>query len=237
MVVCLSLNGREHNIAVDYKEMKYARLKVFPSGDIKLSVPYNTSEKWIAEFLEKKQNWIEKKLDLFLTTQSVEKEESVVSGSSTRILGRQLTVRIVLSAKKAIVVDDLFVTVFTTETEQPAIDKQFGNWWQKAAKQYYQSVLEKLYPIVSKHGVPMPSIFVGKMNTLWGSCSRRFSKINLNYYLFKANAPCIEYVILHELTHFLYPKHDRNFFEFMTIHMPDWQERRKQLDYEFVLGM
>lgn len=54
MVVCLSLKGREHNIAVDYKEMKYARLKVFPSGDIKLSVPYNTSEKWIAEFLEKK---------------------------------------------------------------------------------------------------------------------------------------------------------------------------------------
>lgn len=44
-------------------------------------------------------------------------------------------------------------------------------------------------------------------------------------------------MILHELTHFLYPYHDRAFYDYLTIHMPDWQERKKQLDYEFVLGV
>jgi len=35
----------------------------------------------------------------------------------------------------------------------------------------------------------------------------------------------------------MYPNHDKNFYEFLTIYMPDWQERKKQLDYEFVLGV
>ena len=60
---------------------------------------------------------------------------------------------------------------------------------------------------------------------------------NLNYYLYKAPGPCIEYVILHELAHFLYPHHDQNFHDFITIYMPDWQERKRLLDYEIVLGI
>ena len=46
-----------------------------------------------------------------------------------------------------------------------------------------------------------------------------------------------QHVILHELAHFLYPYHNKDFYDFITIHMPDWQDRKKQLDYEFVLGI
>ena len=31
--------------------------------------------------------------------------------------------------------------------------------------------------------------------------------------------------------------HNKDFYDFLTVHMPDWQERKKQLDYEFVLGI
>lgn len=115
--------------------------------------------------------------------------------------------------------------------------KQFDNWWQRQAKQYYQSVLDKLYPIISRHNIIKPTILVAKMQTLWGSCSRKLCKINLNYYLYKASVACIEYVVFHEMMHLMYPNHDKNFYEFLTIYMPDWKERKKQLDYEFVLGV
>ena len=75
------------------------------------------------------------------------------------------------------------------------------------------------------------------MSTLWGSCSPKHERINLNFYLYKAPLPCVEYVILHEMGHFLYPKHNRDFYDFLTIHMPDWQERKKVLDYEIVYGV
>ena len=83
----------------------------------------------------------------------------------------------------------------------------------------------------------MPALRVKKMQTLWGSCSRKHHTINLNFYLFKAQVACVEYVILHELLHFIYPKHNDEFYATLTVLMPDWQERKRLLDYEIVLGV
>lgn len=230
-------NGEEIIVSVSLKKMKQVRLKVFPSGTVKLSAPIDTPDDWIQSYLNQKAGWIQEKLDHFKKTRAIEKEEHFFSGASTRVLGRQLTIHMVPSSRKQIYIEDDKLVVLTSESEQIKIDKQVGNWWQKTSKQYYQKLVDELYPIIQKHGVARPAIVVKKMSTLWGSCSRAKHKINLNYYLYKASVPCIEYVILHELTHFLYPHHDRAFYDFLTIHMPDWQDRKKQLDYEFVLGV
>jgi len=231
------IRGKSLPVAVSLKKMKHVRLKVFPSGEIKLSVPVGTPDKWIAEYLVSKTPWIEEKLELFVQTRAVEKEEHFISGSSTRILGRQLTIRVHEARGKQIFQEDSVLQVFTPETDQKKIDNQVNNWWQRTSKQYFQEVVDKMYPIIEKHGVGRPAVCVKKMTTLWGSCSRKTQKINLNFYLYKASVPCVEYVILHELAHFLYPYHNKDFYDFITIHMPDWQDRKKQLDYEFVLGI
>lgn len=77
-------------ISVSKKKMKNVRLKVFPSGEIKLSVPLDTDDDWISAYLSEKTPWIESKLDLFLKTRAIEKEVHFTSGSSTRILGKQV---------------------------------------------------------------------------------------------------------------------------------------------------
>lgn len=224
-------------VSVSLKKMKQVRLKVFPSGEIKLSAPVGTPSDWIVEYLNDKTSWIEEKMDLFVQTRAIEKEEHFVSGSSTRILGRQLTIQVHQARRKQIIREDSVLHIYTSETDQLAIDRQVNNWWQKSSKEYFQDILNRLYPIVEKHGIEHPDICVKKMRTLWGSCSRNNLKINLNFYLYKASVPCVEYVILHELTHFLYPHHNKDFYDFVTIHMPDWQYRKQQLDFEFVLGI
>lgn len=231
------IKGTQLPVTVSLKKMKQVRLKVFPSGEIKLSAPTGTPESWITEYLTSKTPWIEEKMDLFVQTRAVEKEEHFISGSSTRILGRQLTMQVHKARRKKIIREDSILHVFTPETEQQKIDKQVSNWWQKTAKQYFQDVVDRMYPIIEKHGIVRPTVCVKKMTTLWGSCSRKNQKVNLNYYLYKASVPCVEYVILHELAHFLYPYHNKDFYDFITIHMPDWRDRKKQLDYEFVLGI
>lgn len=237
MECSVEIKGAKLPVAVSFKKMKQVRLKVFPSGEIRLSAPIGTPEQWIADYLASKTSWIEEKLDLFVQTQAVEKEEHYIAGTSTRILGRQLTIQVYEANRKQIVQEDSVLQVYTTETDQHKIDKQVNNWWQKASKQYFEEIVDRLYPIIEKHGVERPSVCVKKMSTLWGSCSRKKQKINLNFYLYKASVPCVEYVILHELAHFLYPYHNADFYDFITIHMPDWQDRKKQLDYEFVLGI
>ena len=78
---------------------------------------------------------------------------------------------------------------------------------------------------------------IKKMKTLWGSCSKHFNKITLNEYLLKADIRCIEYVVFHELTHLIYNAHNKDFYDFLTIYMPDWKERKKRLDLEVVQGL
>ena len=91
--------------------------------------------------------------------------------------------------------------------------------------------------LIEKYGIPMPKISVRKMKTLWGSCSVNRGAVTLNFYLIKARMPYIDYVVLHELTHFLYPNHSKQFYMFLSNYMPDWKERKKVLDQDVVHGL
>ena len=116
--------------------------------------------------------------------------------------------------------------------------KMFLKWWKQEAERVLTQELDALYEkVFKKYQVPKPSIHIRKMKTLWGSCTPSKSKITFNSHLYKANIRCIQYVVLHELTHLLYPNHSKQFYDFLTIHMPDWQERKKQLDIDVVQGL
>ncbi len=225
------------DIFIERKSVKKIRLKVFPDGVVKLSAPLGVSGEWINDYLNGKTKWIENSLNYFKDVRANELD-TIHSGISTRILGRQK--RIIVKEGKIYKIEQKEDYVYM---QSPAIDdkqalqKQFERWWQKQSKSYFLLVIERLYPIIAKHGINQPALQVRKMKTLWGSCSRKHCKINLNYYLYKASPPCIEYVVLHELTHFIYPKHNKDFYEFLTIHMPDWKERKRILDYEIVKGL
>ncbi|GBF33332.1 zinc metallopeptidase [Desulfocucumis palustris] len=225
-------------IIIERKNVKKIRLKVFPDGVVKLSAPLGVSDEWINDYLGGKAKWIEKSLNYFKDAQANEFETIIHSGISTRILGRQN--RIIVNEGKICKIeqkeDHVFIQSPTTGDKQ-ALQKQFEHWWQKQSRSYFLQVIERLYPVIAKHGIAKPALQVRKMKTLWGSCSRKHGKINLNYYLYKASPPCIDYVVLHELAHFLYPKHNKDFYEFLTVHMPDWKERKRILDHEIVKGL
>ena len=159
-------------IEISFKDIKSLRLKIFPSTQIKLSVPLETPEPFIIDFLHKKLFWINRQLDIFKQTQSVEKENFIRSGTSTRILGRQLSIKIIPAARKRIVRDDRWLLIYTTESEnQQNIDKQFFNWWQKNSKIYFIEQLKKIFPVVQKYGVSMPTLRVKKCRHCGGAAA------------------------------------------------------------------
>ena len=75
MAFSVSIKGVERPVVVSWKKMKQVRLKVFPSGEIRLSVPMDTPDEWIDTYLQEKTSWIDEKLDLFIQTKAIEKEE------------------------------------------------------------------------------------------------------------------------------------------------------------------
>lgn len=236
--LCLTRPLSDVEVIIERKSVKKIRLKVFPNGIVKLSAPLGVSDECVSGFLKSKTKWIEKSLNDFKDTGAVEFETRIHNGVSTRVLGRQI--RIMVNEAKIYKIEQKegYVYIQSPVTgDKQALQKQFGRWWQKQSKSYFLMVIDRLYPIIAKHGIDKPALQVRRMKTLWGSCSRKHGKINLNYYLYKAPPPCIDYVVLHELTHFLYPKHNKDFNEFLTVHMPDWQERKRILDHEVVKGL
>lgn len=236
--LCLIRPFGDVEVIIERKSVKKIRLKVFPNGVVKLSAPLGVADEWISDYLKSKTKWIEKSLNYFKDAEANEFETRIHSGVSTRILGRQI--RIIVSKTniyKTEQKEDYIYIQSPATGDYQSLQKQFERWWQKQSKSYFLVVIDRLYPVIAKHGIGKPALRVRKMKTLWGSCSKKHSKINLNYYLYKAPPPCIDYVVLHELTHFLYPKHNKDFYEFLTVHMPDWKERKRILDHEIVKGL
>ena len=68
------------------------------------------------------------------------------------------------------------------------------------------------------------------MISRWGSCQPKRGSLTFNIALIEAPISCIEYVVVHEFTHFLQPNHSKMFYTQLTMFMPDWMERKKLLE-------
>lgn len=56
------------------------------------------------------------------------------------------------------------------------------------------------------------------------------SAITINSRLIEAPRHCIEYVMMHEFCHMIYPNHSKDFYLLLQVMMPDWKERKKRLE-------
>jgi predicted metal-dependent hydrolase len=68
------------------------------------------------------------------------------------------------------------------------------------------------------------------MKTKWGSCNRKTGHIWFNVELAKKHPDCLEYLVVHEMTHYLERNHGVRFTKLMDGHLPDWRSRRDQLN-------
>ncbi|MBQ7031411.1 MAG: M48 family metallopeptidase [Bacilli bacterium] len=72
---------------------------------------------------------------------------------------------------------------------------------------------------------------IRKMRTRWGVCNTKTKTITLNSELLKKDISLIDYVIIHEMTHFFEGNHGKHFWELVSMAIPDYKERRKKLRY------
>ena len=71
---------------------------------------------------------------------------------------------------------------------------------------------------------------IKQMRAEWGSCQSRRRKLMFNLELARVPYECIDYIIVHELTHLQVPNHSRLFEARLERFMPQWRARRQQLN-------
>lgn len=79
-------------------------------------------------------------------------------------------------------------------------------------------------------GLEVPEFKIRRMTSRWGTCNTQAKRITLSLELARRDPELLEYVIVHELTHLLVRPHNEHFYAIMSIHLPDWKAKRKELN-------
>lgn len=221
------------------KNVRNINLNLKPDMTVMVSANERVPIEVIQDFVKSKASWIMKNTSYFDNAKSEGgKEKEYVSGETFKYLGRQIRLKVMDGTYDDIRYSrgylQLMVKDEASVTKKEVLVQQ---WFRERANKVFYEVLDKSFPIIEKYGVKKPVIKIRSMKARWGSCVKDKSIIILNSELIKAPKYCIEYVVLHELVHFIYSNHSTDFFGFLASLMPDWQERKRTLDEEVIRSL
>ena len=110
----------------------------------------------------------------------------------------------------------------------PSVDK-VNDYLEKNSLKVFESRLQ-LY--INEFGdIPSFRLRTRKMKTRWGVNNRSSRTITLNTMLIHYKPYLIDYVIVHELSHFRHMDHSANFWREVEKHYPNYKKARKELNY------
>lgn len=231
--------GQAIRFVLQRKKVRNINLNLKPDMTLVVSANETVPLEYIQEFIKSKGLWIQKNISYFKDTQpEFIRDKEYVSGETFKYLGKQVRLKVLEGEHERI-------RYFRGYLELCVKDKMdtrkkellVSRWFRERAAILFQAAIGRVYPLIQKYGVHQPELLIRTMRARWGSCVRDKGIILLNYELIKAPKYCIEYVVLHELSHFLYRNHDAKFFSFLSSLMPDWRERKRILDEEVIRSL
>ena len=107
-------------------------------------------------------------------------------------------------------------------------EKKFMKYIDGEIYRIYKERLDYWYHKFEEN-IPVPNLKIRKMTSRWGVCNIKSHNVTLNYMLSKYDATCLDYVIVHELSHFIHPNHSKDFWLLVSKYYPKYKEARKML--------
>ena len=222
-------------VHIERKNIRNYYIKISPDLNIVVPIPLKQDIETIYRFLNsnKTKKWIEKNINKFQKAKEENIKDDLTNGGTVKILDSQYIVYIYESMNDKVVLDGFNLYIYSKNAKDKSyIQKQYNEFLKTEAKLYFQKVMDKFLPIFKKYNIPQPTLKVKPLKSKWGSCRPTTAEITLNLHLYKVSDQCINYVILHELTHLVHPGHKKRFYNFLQKYMPNYQEIEKKLDIE-----
>ncbi len=216
------------------KRIKNLILKVNRDNEIVISIPNRASLKEAKDFIIRKYDWIQKMINkndsVILETTSFKENELLY------LFGKPFILKLCKNKENKIQIENNFIMINIKEKyieNTDYIKRFYEKWLKDFSMSFYVEYVEKYQKIMAECEIPYPEIQVKKAKSRWGACFPKKNKIVLNLSLIKTPKECVEYVILHELSHFKYQNHSKNFYSFIEKFMPDWKDRRNLLNKKY----
>ena len=228
----LEINGRILEYTLERKKVKNLNLRIRRDGSVYVSANKSVPLEDIENFLRSKSDFISKAVEHYSeVTSRKESPKKYVDGESFRVLGHDLRLKVIRGARNEVKSDGVFITLrvkdpFDTDMKE----RVFRKWMAGICCETVTKLCEAVYPKFRKYGIDFPEIKFRNMVSRWGSCMPKKKILTFSYALAMVPVSCIEYVVMHEFTHFLHLNHSPDFYRQLAVFMPDWRERKKLLE-------
>lgn len=216
-------------IDVVRKDIKNLHLAVYPpDGRVRIATPLHINDESVRLFAISKLAWI-KKNQSKLQSKPSPKTVEYLSGESHYFQGKIYILNVIYENSPQVEIsNDQYLNLYVkpgSSTEQR--QKVLNSW-------YRQQLKAQIPPLISKWekniGVNINDWGIKMMRTKWGTCNIQDKRIWLNLELAKKDQLCLEYVIVHEITHLLERSHGSEFQALMDKFMPNWRKYKEELN-------
>ena len=205
------LDNRKYEVVINRKNNKNTYIRV-KDGAIYVNTHFLASKIYIKSLLDNNKDALRK----MINSNNIKEERE----KNFYFLGKIYDVIIVPSMKIEFTDNQIFVE----STEY--LDK----WLKKQTKLIFQKRLDYIYNLFEEN-IPYPNLKIRKMKTRWGVCNRKNNNVTLNSELIKYGYEQIDYVIVHELSHFVHFNHSSDFWSLVSKYCKNYKVIRKSLKY------
>lgn len=232
MLRIVDAEGKSITYFLERKPVKNINLRIRADQSVYVSAPKGVAAKTIDRFVTEKSSYILRALKKFKEKEFQEgSNNSFVDGETVKLFGRNMRLKVKSAPRSKVESDESYITLFVKDVKDVELKKRvLDTWLRKKCKEEITAICKKVYPQVKKYGIAFPEIQLREMVSRWGSCSPKKGFVTFNSALVSMPISCIEYVVTHEFTHFLYPNHSKKFYQQLATFMPDWEERKKRLE-------
>lgn len=225
------LTVRGIGIDVIFKDIRNLHIGVYPPfGRVRVAAPLRLDDDAVRLAVIQRLAWIRKQR-VRLQSADRQSQREMVTGESHYLWGVRYRLKVIEQPGPA----HLSVAGKRLELRVPADTaaeqrrRVLDRWYRAQLKAAIPDLIATWEPII---GRTVPAWTIRRMKTKWGSCNRETGHLWFNVELAKKHPDCLEYVIVHEMTHLLERNHTSRFTSLMDEHMADWRARRDRLNAE-----
>lgn len=225
----VSLTIRGIDVDVVYKDIKNLHIGVYPPlGRVRVAAPRRLDDDQVRLAVIQRLPWIKQQRKQLRSAER-QSEREMVTGESHYVWGIRRRMKVIERPGRAHFEVDgerllLYVPAGTTaERRRNLLDR----WYREQLRARIPNLIAKWEPILE---VTVSQWSIRRMKTKWGSCNRETGHIWFNVELAKKPPNCLEYIVVHEMTHYRERNHGPRFTKLMDRFLPNWRSLRDQLN-------
>ena len=214
---------------VVFKDIRNVHLTVLPpKGRVRISAPQQMPLDTVRVFALSKLAWIKAQREK-MEGQEREETREFLERESHYVWGRRYLLKLVeVDASPSVELRHrTLVLAMRPHTDTVAKEALLSRWYRDQVRACAAGLVVEWSRTL---GLDTPRIHVQHMKTKWGSCTPARRSIRLNTELAKKPPGCLEYIVVHELVHLLEPTHNERFKALMRTFLPEWEDRRRELN-------